>query len=220
MKKLKCFDIIISSVKDLFYPRHCIYCDTTVKNFKELSICANCKSIRNYPHVVRDDRFLFTEAFGVLKYDGVVREAMLKFKFRGVKYYGYTFAERMSLYAENFSYLKTAVMCCVPISKSREREYNQTEVIATHLAKLVGNKCVSDLLYKVRDIKPLSTMNKAQRKTCIRGVFAVNPKYNLSGKDVVVIDDIFTSGTTANECAKVLLAAGAKNVYIACACFD
>lgn len=216
MMKLKCFDCI----KDIFYPRRCIYCNTTVKNFKRLCICQKCKNIRNYPHVVRDDRYLFTEAFGVLKYDDNIKTAMLKFKFKGLKYYGYTFAERMSLYQETFPYLKTAVLCCVPISESREREYNQTQIIAKHLGKILGNECVSDLLYKARDIKPLSKMNKAQRRLFVKGAFAVNPKYDLIGKDVVVVDDIFTSGATANECAKVLRSAGAKNVYIACACYN
>ena len=63
-------------------------------------------------------------------------------------------------------------------------------------------------------------MNKAQRRLFVKGAFAVNPKYDLIGKDVVVVDDIFTSGATANECAKVLRSAGAKNVYIACACYN
>ena len=169
---------------------------------------------------MRDDRYLFTEAFGVLKYEDNVRLTMLKFKFSGLEYYGYTFAERMSLYQDAFPYLKTSVLCCVPISESREREYNQTQIIANHLGNMLDNECVSDLLYKARDIKPLSKMTRTQRRMSIKGAFAVNPKYDLMGRDVVVVDDIFTSGTTANECARVLRAAGAKNVYIACACYN
>lgn len=220
MKILSLFDNISNFAKDIIFPRRCIYCERTIKNFKKLSVCPSCESIKAFPKVVRDDRFLFTEVFGVLKYDGAVRNAMIKFKFKSVKYYGYTFAQRMYMFADSFPYLKTGIMCCVPISGSRGRAYNQTEVIATHLAEMLGKECISDLLYKARDIKPLSTMNRKQREFCIRGAFGVNPAYDISGKDVVVVDDILTSGTTANECARVLLAAGAKRVYIACACYD
>jgi len=216
MKILNFFEFI----NDIFYPRHCIYCGKTIKNFGKLSVCPDCKDKRVFPKIIRDDRFLFAEAFGALKYEDVVRDSMIKFKFKSIKYYGYTFAERMYLCCDNFPYMKTAVMCCVPISASRDRLYNQTEVIACHLAKMLGRECVSDLLYKARDVKPLSKMTKKQRLLSIRGAFAVNPKYNIIGKDVVVIDDIFTSGTTADECARVLLSAGARKVYIACACYD
>jgi len=220
MKLWKCFKNSAEYVKDVFYPRHCIYCGKAIGNFRKLSVCPKCADIKITPKIIRDDRFLFDEVFGALKYEGVVRNAMLKFKFKSVKYYGYTFAERMYSCRDKIPYLETALMCCVPISDSRDRTYNQTEVIAKHLAQMLGRECVSDLLYKARDVKPLSKMNKKQRMLCIRGAFSVNPLYDITNKEIVVIDDIYTSGATADECARVLLAAGASKVYIACACYD
>lgn len=220
MELWNCFKNSGEYIKDIFYPRNCIYCGKTIKNFKKLSVCPKCKDIKITPRFIRDDRFLFCEAFGALKYEGVVRDAMLKFKFKSAKYYGYTFAERMYLCRDRFPCFETALICCVPISDSRDRAYNQTEVIANHLAEMLDKKCISDLLYKARDVKPLSKMNKKQRMLCIRGAFAVNPQYDITDKEIVVIDDIFTSGATADECARVLLAAGASKVYIACACYD
>ena len=220
MMILNVFKKINDAFLDLFLPRRCIYCGRTLTNFRKTAICPECRDIKLFPKIVRDDRFLFTEALGALKYEGCVRQAMINFKFKSAKYYGYTFAERIYSLADSFPYMKTSLMCCVPISKSRRRPYNQTEVIAEQLAVMLGVDFVPDLLYKARDIRPLSKMNKAQRKFSVRGAFDINPFYDIFGKDVLVIDDIFTSGSTADECARILRSAGAARVYIVCACYD
>ena len=75
-------------------------------------------------------------------------------------------------------------------------------------------------MYKTEEIKPLSSMKLAERRFYIDGAVGVNPQCCVSGKDVLLIDDIYTSGTTTNECAKVLKSYGAHKVYVLCACYD
>lgn len=163
---------------------------------------------------------MFDEAAGALKYEGSIRNSMLKFKFESVKYYGSTFA-RVIYDTLGSSYIEDdVIMCCVPSSPSRDRKYNQTLVIAEELAKMYNVRLIADLMYKQRDLPPLSKMNVNERKINISGAFNVNPVYNIRNKKVIVIDDIYTSGTTANECAKTLKAYGAQWVGIICACYD
>ena len=205
---------------DLIYPKRCIFCEKAIQNFGSVCICPSCKKIRPVPKIVKDDGFIFDEAVGVLKYEGSVRKSMLKFKFESVKYYGSTFA-RIIYDTLGSSYIDDdAIMCCVPMSPSRDRKYNQTLIIADGLAKMYNVRLTADLMYKQRDLPPLSKMNVNERKINISGAFEVNPVYNIRNKNVIVIDDIYTSGATANECAKTLKAYGAQRVGIICACYD
>lgn len=215
------FSKLSNILLDLIFPKKCLFCSRTVENFGSVAVCPKCSALKPVPKIVRGDGFMFDEAVGILKYEGPVRSAMIKYKFNSVKYYGKAFAECIMKTAEQLPYLRDAVMCCVPISPSRDRAYNQTELIASELAAgLSGISLASDLLYKAKDISPLSKMNIAERRLNIRGAFGVNPEYDICGKNIIVVDDIYTSGTTAQECARALKACGAQRVYIVCACYD
>lgn len=220
MKIRKCFKTIFECVLDMIYPKKCIYCGKYISDFRKIAVCPSCEDIKDDPRVIRDDKFHFTEAFGVVKYSDNVRDAMLDYKFKAAKYYSYTFASRMAKQYSRFPYLKDAMICSVPVAKSRERFYNQTDEIAKAFAFLLEKECFSDLLYKAIDIEPLSSMTMEERRFSVRGSVKVNPFYDIRGKDIVVVDDILTSATTANEISKALICRGAKNVYIACACYD
>lgn len=213
-------DKFADTLLDIVYPKECIFCHKKINSFGKLAICPKCADTQIKIKIVRDDSHVFDEAVGILKYEGNVRRCMIDFKFRGIKYYGHTFAYEIYRQSCNFGYIKDAIMCCVPISRSRKRAYNQTAVIADELTKMLDQKCCFDLLYKRADIPQLSKMSLSERRMNIRGAFGVNPKYNIYGKDIVVIDDIFTSGSTADECARTLKMYGAANVYVVCACYD
>ncbi len=163
----------------------------------------------------------FDKAIGALKYEGTVRKSMHKYKFKSCKYYSTAFAKYMYDAFGNFSYFDNCVICCVPVSRSRNRAYSQTEEIAAEFCRLLGNdEFIPDLLIKTKDLAPLSSMNRVQRANSVNGVFDLNPLYSVCGKNIVIIDDILTSGATADECAAVLKMYGAMSVFVVCACYD
>ena len=92
--------------------------------------------------------------------------------------------------------------------------------VAKELAARWGTANVEELLYKSREINPLSQMKLPERRFYMEDAISVNPECRVSGRDVLLIDDIFTSGTTTGECAKILKAYGARKVYVLCACYD
>ncbi len=214
------FETLSGVILDIFYPRHCALCGKTIMGVTDTALCPRCLSQKHTPKVVRDDKFAFTEAIAVVKYDGNARDAMIKYKFKSVKYYAKTYAHLLSSLLTERPYLKDAIMCSVPVSCTRDRAYSQTVLIAQELSKKWNSKFVPDLLKRRRTVGQLSKMKLYERKFFIKGSIDINSFYSVHGKDVVVIDDIFTSGTTANECAKVLKMYGAENVYILCPCYD
>ncbi|SHK34866.1 comF family protein [Selenomonas ruminantium] len=98
-------------------------------------------------------------------------------------------------------------------AKEKERGFNQTELIfSSFLARqhIPLTRC----LLRIRPTRPMYELNEKERMANLRGAFAVADTAQVTGKNILLLDDIFTSGATAGECARVLKKAGAKAVYV------
>jgi len=106
----------------------------------------------------------------------------------------------------------------VPLHRGRlfHRRYNQAALLAQALSRISGRSAVVDALVRVRPTVPLGDFSPGERAATVAGAFAVRPRRaaDLAGKRVLLIDDVMTSGATANACAAVLLAAGAAAVDV------
>lgn len=108
----------------------------------------------------------------------------------------------------------------VPISKKRmkERGYNQSLLILKYLLQKnkLNNIYLEDkILYKVKNIKPQSSMKtKQDRINNIKGVYEVKNNLKIKNKRIIIFDDIFTTGSTVNECAKIVKQAGAEKIGV------
>lgn len=220
MKLQHLFKTATCIAMDLIYPRHCAVCGKILGGYNKLALCLPCSANSYVPKVVRDDRYYFDEAVGILKYQSAVKDSMLRYKFKSMKYYATAYAHIMDIATRDRAYLKDAVMCCVPLSNTRNRDYSQTEVVARELAGIWNAQFVPDLLYRIKQVSPLSKMKLPERRFFIKDSLDVNPQYDIYAKDILLIDDIYTSGTTANECARVLKIYGAEHVYVLCPCYD
>lgn len=120
---------------------------------------------------------------------------------------------------ENFKSYDTIIP--VPISKKRKKErgYNQSLLIAKELVKQVNKEkktlslCV-DALEKIKNIVPQSTLDKENRLQNVQGVYQLKNKEQLIGKKILLIDDIYTTGSTVKECAKVLQQVSVKKIDV------
>ncbi|MCI8636957.1 MAG: ComF family protein, partial [Clostridia bacterium] len=104
----------------------------------------------------------------------------------------------------------------VPISKKRrkERGYNQSELIAKEMAKNLGIEYNTDCLFKVKNIVEQSKLNKEERQKNIQGVYELHKQNKLQNKKILLIDDIYTTGSTVNECCKILKQASPKQIEV------
>ncbi|MDB5478380.1 MAG: competence protein ComF, partial [Alphaproteobacteria bacterium] len=106
----------------------------------------------------------------------------------------------------------------VPLHRWRllKRRYNQAGLLANSLSKQCGIAVSHHALRRTKSTPPQGRKTKNERLENIHGVFAVPEKYLriVQGKNIVLLDDVYTSGATVNECAKVLLKAGAKSVDV------
>lgn len=88
----------------------------------------------------------------------------------------------------------------IPLKK---RGYNQSELLANELSKLMGIPCVSTLT-KIKNTKPQHSLTAKKRRKNLKGAFRIVDKKNVSGRCVLIIDDVVTTGTTLGECAKTI----------------
>ena len=116
-----------------------------------------------------------------------------------------------------------ALLIPVPLfkGKQRQRDFNQSEIIARSTLKRLPElsarklKLAEGALIRLRDTRSQTGLTRHQRRENMRGAFAVRDAALVTGRDVILIDDVLTTGTTAAECARVLRRAGAKKVYVA-----
>ncbi len=108
------------------------------------------------------------------------------------------------------------VLCPVPLhdKKLRQRGFNLTEEVARHLSGYLGLP-VKNLLLKKKNTLPQTKFNKKQRAENVSGAFAANPMLqdSIAGKKILLVDDVFTTGATLEECAKVLKQNNAREVW-------
>lgn len=119
------------------------------------------------------------------------------------------------LHIVNTHFHNIDIIAPVPMNFFKEwwKGYNHSDKIAQRLAKSLRLVCLH-LLSKKFFIKRQAVSSRAERLVNIKNVFILNTMYDIKGKNILLIDDITTTGATANECAKVLLNAGARNVFL------
>ncbi len=102
-------------------------------------------------------------------------------------------------------------------AKRRQREFNQAELIARAAWQLLGTRfrLATDILQRMRDTHSQIGLTSHQRRENLRGAFAVARAQEVTGREVLLVDDVYTTGTTATECARVLRKAGASRVWVA-----
>lgn len=198
----------------------CIFCKRKTRNtiieFRGAAVCGAC--FDDLPFTAQNQSFQpfgkkneFEYLISPFFYDGDLRDAVLEYKFFGCFRYADIFADLMkrSIDAEH---LKTFdMMIPVPLSKKRmtERGYNQSALIAKPLAESLNVEYREDILIRTVETKRQSGLAGLQRKTNVEGAFKSK---DVSGKSIIVFDDIYTTGCTLNECAKTLKSAGADKV--------
>ncbi|SPF31597.1 Phosphoribosyltransferase (fragment) [Candidatus Sulfotelmatobacter kueseliae] len=164
----------------------------------------------------------FGRAVAYGSYDGGLRELIHLLKYNGVRpagnVLGRMLAEAIAGLPPEFEQGKILVIP-VPLyrGKRRQRGFNQAELIARAALKYQAGRLdlVTGILERTRDTHSQIGLTSHQRRENLRGAFAVARAAEVTGREVLLVDDVYTTGTTAAECAGVLRRAGAAQVWVA-----
>ena len=208
---------MLKLVLDLLYPPVCGICG----KIDQKELCPKCaiklKKLEKarlyaYPHTH------FEKHFYLFPYEGIIREKLIQYKFQNQSYLSTFFAkilqnhEKMSRLLEKYD-----IIIPVPMYSKKEklRGYNQTVLIAREIAKAYRNLIYDGKsLQKIKDTKMQSSLNKTERRKNIKNAYKVVNQQKIKDKKIILLDDIYTTGATANECSKVLKQSGAKEILV------
>jgi ComF family protein len=206
---------------NLLFPPKCIFCGDIVRNHSRIDVCSLC--YEKLPFICEgkikpEKGQYFDEVICVFEYSTIIKKAILKYKFFNKPHYYRTFALLLSDKI-NMMTIKPEIdiIISVPLHKSRQRSrgYNQSYLISRAVSKEIGVKEGSYLLLRVKETQSQSTLPKNKRHSNIENAFKVLKHHEIKGKKILIIDDILTTGSTLNECSRVLKEAGALQVIAA-----
>ncbi len=217
---------------------YCISCGSLIDGTRSYSLCDECiqkihwisgrtcdkcgKALQDdYRHEIcydcRDHQHAFIRGFSCMTYGLMEREIILDYKYNGKGYLAKKFGDILfdRISCENLS---IDVIIPVPISRRRQRSrgYNQAALMAKRLSKLWGIPMAEDMLIRQKETPLLRSLNPAEREATLQDAFKVTEKGEraLCMKNVLLIDDIYTTGITVDACSRALLQGGAKGTYV------
>jgi len=209
--------MITDRILNLLFPPKCTLCGNVLEK-DETDLCRSCRTDSPECSGVHKN-FSFLDSWAaVWYYKGYIRESLIRYKFRRARHYAPVYGRLLAMrlqqeYPDGFD-----LLTWVPISPLRRftRGYDQVELLAEAVGQELGMTPVSTLR-KTRHNRPQSSITgQAQRRANVLGVYEAVCPQMVQGKRVLLLDDIITTGTTAGECARVLLTAGAKEVHCGC----
>ena len=196
------------------------FCEDCEKNlpYNGKTLCEHCgraiKSPTEYCLTCKGVLTSVDKARAVFKYEKPISGLIKKAKYNNCKYILDYFAAKLSfLYFAN--YFKAEVVCCVPMSEKRlkKRKYNQSEILAVKVSEKIGVP-FSACIEKTRVTERQAKLTRAERLKNLTDSFKVIDKKAVRGKNVLLVDDVSTTGATAEAVASKLKKSGALRVYL------
>ncbi|MBN1405208.1 MAG: ComF family protein [Candidatus Omnitrophica bacterium] len=228
-----------SAFLNLAYPKSCQGCGTRLDFDNKYYICADCfkeikinkpplcikcsRSLYGLPEisalcgVCLSSAYHFDKAFVCCSYEGLIKELIHKFKYNNRKYLIYLFDKIIE------DFMKDKITACdinmaVPVplygARARERGFDQALLLSKNISRALNIPLNYNILIRNRNTAQQANLGKTQRFNNIKGAFSVREKSVFNKKNLLLVDDVFTTGATANECAKVLKQSGAKKVFL------
>lgn len=188
----------------LIYPEYCPYCSRMIEPLQ--IACAVCYNEVRRKHLAIPCGARGFRCVSSFVYGGKVRRMVLRIKYRECIQH---LRQIIGIFADdiNKAYGETAFdfITCVPMygSDENKREYNQSKLLAKELSNHLGIPYL-DALKKVKKTKKQHTLTYKERKTNLNGAFELIAKELIKDKNILIVDDIITSGNTLGECCKTL----------------
>ena len=195
---------------DLVFPPTCVICGKVEPKW----ICNKCSYLLRKETEAEcgcvefvDCQENFSELLYLFSYKGVIRDLILKFKFQSCPYISKIFVNFLLKNEKIFEKIqKYDKIIPVPISKKRKKErgYNQSLLITKEIAQKTKLELVNNCLYKTQNIIEQSKLNKEERTKNVQGVYEIKNEQLIQNKKILLFDDVYTTGSTVNECSRAL----------------
>ena len=213
------------SLLDLIFPKTCLgcgqdgnyICESCLLKVRVLKpACPYCEkaSIDGFTHTKCKKKYGLDGLTSIWKYEGVIKKAILALKFKYATEVGKELTKLLISELSQASVLSRGTLVPVPLYWQREnfRGFNQSAEIGKLLSEKMDWKFIPDLLIKNRSTTSQVELSVTDRKQNLKGVFSINPEAKIPDS-IILFDDVFTTGSTLKEAAKILKRVGVKKVW-------
>ncbi len=232
---------IIDGITSVLYPKRCIACDKVLlKMEKEHGFCRACsrkvslvgsnyclkcgqpidRKLKELCERCQVKKHNFNQVRALYKYEGDMKQAIYRFKYGNRRCYAKVFAKHaVKYYGEWIKRNKIEAIIPVPMYKPKEKKrgYNQATVFARELSVITGIPMMDDVVRRNTDTVAMKQLIGIKRTKNLLNVFTLTLK-DVQFRKVLIVDDIYTTGTTIDEVTKVLKQGGVTDVFGICVC--
>lgn len=200
---------LFHNIIDLFFPENCPGCNG-YRRPEKYCFCYNCLQ-QIIPSPSPNNKI-----FSLAVYEGPVKQAIHCLKYKKRKWIAISLAEWMNDFLNQHHEIKYDIIVPVPLHPIKEfqRSFNQSWLIAYYLARLQKKTALYSCLVKIKNNRSQTDLNNVERKQNVRDVYRVKRSSLIKDKNILVIDDVYTTGATAEEVYKTLKNSGAKTVFV------
>jgi len=206
---------------NLFFPLQCVICGRLLPADNTDRVCEDCSGRIIYLSRSIDIRLSLEKIWSAGVYDGVLKELIHQFKYREKKYLAAPLGKLLADFAEkHLKEEKFDYVVPIPLYKARQKKrgYNQAELLARVLGEAIDKPVLTHLVERRKRTRPQFGLNKDERFENLSAAFEISESGKeivptITGKTVLLIDDLATTGATLDECAKALKTVGVSEVY-------
>lgn len=233
MKEIKEF---FNKIFEVIYPSDitCFLCDKELKDKNVLceecqkkvewteKVCLNCgspcRTLADYCLHCQNHKRAFKMARAPLIYSGDIALSIQNFKYNNKKYLAKPFAKLMEQEFKKMKKNNIEIDLIVPVplfkSRQKKRGYNQAELIANELSKIVNKPISIGNLQRIKNTETQTNLSFKERQKNLDKAFIIQNKKEFKDKNILLIDDVLTTGSTADHCATILKKTKSKNIYV------
>lgn len=230
---------VLAGLSDIIFPPRCLTCNTILGHRENLPFCGTCFSKIHFirsslcpccgipftgaeggSHLCGDcmvSKSVYSAARAVGRYESTLLEAIHRFKYNGKISVGEILGRLMAEFAyPAFNIRDYSMIMPVPLhpKRLRERGFNQSVVLAREISKRFHISLDFMTLRRHVDTEPQISLGKKEREANVHGVFSVTDSGIVKGQKIILVDDVYTSGSTVKECARVLMKNRADRVAV------
>ena len=230
---------ILNQIYEIFFPSQCLPCSKIIG--KDALFCSACwqklqfitdpkckicshpfEYMSSHSQLICSKCLIkkpaFDQVMTLFRYNSIIKKIIGDFKYRDATYLSKKLAKILfNKFKKDIETVDFIVAIPLHHKRLRQRKFNQATLLAKEISKCSGKELFYDLLLPIKNTKTQVELRKKQRELNLKNAFVINAKYleMVRGKNILLIDDVMTTGTTLDNCAKVLKKAGAKSVICA-----
>ena len=214
---------------NIVFPKYCLNCHSRLRKteivlctncadslkFIEQKVCPKCGSFL-FEKTSHNCDFAFDAARSVFQFDETLRNLIHHFKYEEMKKLGEFLGKYAADFLEKEHFAAADIIAPVPLHKvkKRARGFNQSEILTRHIAKIIDCEHIPELIQRKKFTQTQTKLSRQQREKNVKDAFNVNAKYEVTNRKILLVDDVFTTGSTVNSISKVLKEAGASKIFV------